>query len=219
MSEETRQKTPLSMLLSRDEKKEYQLEQIQKEVEENHGIVKTKDILDLGIDYRRLLQYIEDGEVLRVKNGYYTTKSGEYSEEQLICTMIPDGILTMESALYYKGYLKKRPFEWKIAISKNTSKSRFKLQYPLIMPYYTEPKVMELGVEPIEIAGQAMQIYSLDRLICDVLKYEDKMERDDFRTAVLTYINDDHKDVAKLMAYARERKVLKKVQDRIGVWL
>ena len=51
------------------------------------------------------------------------------------------------------------------------------------------------------------------------MKYEDKMERDDFRTAVLTYINDDHKDVAKLMAYARERKVLKKVQDRIGVWL
>ena len=33
------------------------------------------------------------------------------------------------------------------------------------------------------------------------------------------YIMDEKKDVAKLMEYAKERKVLKKVQNMVGVWL
>ena len=51
------------------------------------------------------------------------------------------------------------------------------------------------------------------------MKYQEKMSRDDFKKAVLTYINDDDKDVAALMEYAKERKVLKKVQNMIGIWL
>ena len=209
----------MNIPMSREEKKIYQLEQIQALIEERQGLVKTSEILDLGIDYRRLMQYQEEGKIFRVKSGYYTTKRTDYSEEQLIVTMFPDGVLTMESALYYHGYLETRPYEWKIAISKNTSKSRFKLDYPSVCPYYSEDKVLKQGVTTTKIAGREMKIYTIDRLICDVLKYEDKMERSDFKKAALTYINDEKKDVAALMAYARERKVLKKVQSMIGVWL
>ena len=76
-----------------------------------------------------------------------------------------------------------------------------------------------MGVTKTTIAGQEMAIYTKDRLICDCLKYQEKMDRADFKKAVLTYINDDDKDVAALMAYAKERKVLKKVQSMIGIWL
>jgi hypothetical protein len=112
-----------------------------------------------------------------------------------------------------------RPYSWKIAISKNTSKSRFKLEYPIVEPYYSEPAVLELGVTKIPFAGGEMQIYTKERLICDCLKYQEKMSREDFKKAVLTYIDDDTKDVAALMECAKERKVLKKVQSMIGIWL
>ena len=45
------------------------------------------------------------------------------------------------------------------------------------------------------------------------------MDRNDFKRGVLSYILDEDKDVAALMDIARERKVLKKVQNIIGVWL
>ena len=38
-------------------------------------------------------------------------------------------------------------------------------------------------------------------------------------TALMAYINDSEKDISALMEYARERKVVKKVQSMIGVWL
>ncbi len=205
--------------MDRQEKKEYEFELIEKLVEENNGFVRTKQITDLGIDYRRIISYVEEGRLIRIKSGYYALNLNDQNEEDMVVSLFPDGILTMESALYYYGYLEVRPFSWKIAISKNTSKSRFKMDYPSLEPYYTEPDTLELGVSSITINGKEMQIYSKDRLICDVLKYQEKMSRDDFKKAAWAYIQDEDKNVSALMEYARKRKVLKKVQTMIGVWL
>ena len=205
--------------MNRSEKKEFEFEMIEKLIEENKGIVRTKQITELGIDYRRIIAYVDEGRLVRVKSGYYAINLQEQNEEELIAGMFPDGILTMESALYYYGYLPSRPFVWKIAISKNTSKSRFKMDYPALEPYYCEKEVLSLGVTTTKMGNLSMKIYTKDRLICDVLKYEDKMKREDFKKAALTYIQDDEKDVSALMECAAKRKVLKKVQNMIGVWL
>jgi hypothetical protein len=88
-----------------------------------------------------------------------------------------------------------------------------------VIPYYTEPEVLKIGVEEIEFENCSFQIYDKDRLICDCLKYESKMDRKDFKEALQAYIRDEEKDISALMDYARERKVLKRVQALIGVWL
>lgn len=204
---------------SREEKKAYDLERIDGLVQKNQGLVKTSEITDLGIDYRRILQFLDEGYLKRVKSGYYTTKYYDGSEEQLVARMFPDGVLTMEIALFYYGYLTQRPYAWSIAISKNVSKSRFKMDYPNLLPYYSEPKVLTMGVTEIGVGGEKMKIYTKERLVCECLKYQEKMDRQDFKKAILTYINEEEKDVAALMEYAKERKVLKKVQNMIGIWL
>ncbi len=205
--------------LNREEKKAYDLERIDALVNEQDGLAQTAEMMALGIDYRRILQFVKEGYLIRIKNGYYTTKYYECSEEERIVRLFPDGILTMETALYYYGYLKNRPYAWQIAISKNTSKSRFKIDYPNVQPYYCEENVLSLGVTNIDVARKQMKIYTKERLICDCLKYQEKMERNDFKQAVLTYIQEEEKDIAALMDFARERKVMKKVQSMIGIWL
>lgn len=204
----------------RDEKRTYDLERIESLIDESGGIAKTKDIVSLGVDYRRLQKFVEEGELTKVKNGYYTLKRGKVSEEQLIYALFhQDGVLTMQSALYYHGYLKQRSYGWTIAIDKNASKSRFNLDYPVVEPYYTKAEVLEIGVETLEKPAFDMKIYEKDRLICDVLKYQEKMSRQEFQEAVFSYIRDDGKNIEKLMEYAEKRQVKKKVQTMIGVWL
>ena len=205
--------------MDRSEKKQFELEEIERLIDEKGGLAKTADIEALGVDYRRLIAFVEEGRLRRVKNGYYTTCTTEYSEEQLIATMYPDGVLTMESALFYYGYLKKKPLGWSIAISKNTSKSRFKVEYPVVEPFYTEDEVLTLGVSSIHFADGTMKIYTRDRLICDVIKYQEKVDHEDFKEALRAYIDDEEKDEAALLEYAIERKVRKKVQMMIGIWL
>ena len=78
---------------------------------------------------------------------------------------------------------------------------------------------MKIGATTIVYENCNFQIYDKERVICDCLKYESKMDRVDFKEAIQSYIKDEDKDISLLMEYARERKVLKKVQSLIGVWL
>lgn len=205
--------------MTRSEKTEHLLSEIKKKTEENGGIIKTSQITELGVDYRRILAWVKDGTLERVKNGYYSFGYQERSEEDLIFGLFPDAVLCLDSALYAYHYIGVKPYAWHLAVDKNTSKSRFKLDYPVIAPYYTEPEALKLGVTEIPFASGRMKIYTKERLLCDCLKYEEKLDRDVFKRALLAYIADGSKDIAELLRIARERKVLQKVQNIIGVWL
>lgn len=195
------------------------LNRIRTFMDDNGGIVKKEQLSGLGIDYRRVLDYVENGKLIRIKNGYYTDRLDRFTEEQLISKLFPDAMLCMESALYAYGYLKEKPYGWHLAVDKNTSKSRFKMDYPKVIPYYTEPESLQLGATKITLEDCEFGIYDKERLICDCLKYEFKLSREQYKAALMAYINDPEKDISALMEYARERKVVKKVQSMIGVWL
>lgn len=202
-----------------NEKRELILDRVKEFIYKNGGVVKKRQLNELGIDYRRILDFVEKGDLIRIKNGYYTVRLSDFSEEELIGKLFPDAVLSLESALWVYGYIERKPFGWKLAIDKNTSKSRFKLDFPMVTPFYAEPETLAFGVTTVPFGGVEMKIFDKERLVCECLKYEDKMERELFKEGLLSYIRDGEKDVARLMKYAKERKVVKKAQSMIGVWL
>lgn len=203
----------------KEEKKAALIEKIQAEMEQNGGLLRTSQLYELHLDYRKIQELVEEGVLERVKNGCYGMGFSELSEEEMVAGLFPDGVLCMESALFYQGYSAVRPAYWHIAVDKNTSKSRFKMDYPLVQPYYAEPEALKLGVEKIAVGTKEMWVYNKERMICDCLKFEEKLERNVMQQAVLMYLREPEKDIQRLMEYARERKVTQKVQNRIGVWL
>ncbi len=195
------------------------LEKVQAFIDQKGGVVKKEEFAQLGVDYRKILEFVDNGSLVRIKNGYYTDRIDRFTEEELIARLFPDARLCMESALYAYGYIRQKPFGWHLAVDKNTSKSRFKMDYPKVIPYYTEPEALEMGSSTIERDGVTFQIYDKERTICDCLKYEEKMEREVFKEGLQAYIRDTDKNISALMEYARARKVVGKVQSMIGVWL
>ena len=79
--------------MTREEKTEYLLSEIKKKMDENGGIIKTNQITSLGVDYRRILAWVKDGTLERVKSGYYSFGFKERSEEDLILGLFSDGVL------------------------------------------------------------------------------------------------------------------------------
>lgn len=195
------------------------LQEVKALIDAHGGIIKKEQLSELDVDYRRILEFVDAGTLVRVKSGYYTDRIDRFSEEELIARLFPDARLCMESALYAYGYISHKPYGWHLAVDKNTSKSRFKIDYPKVIPYYTEPEALEIGSTERELWGYHYRIYDRERVICDCLKYEGRMEREVFQEAVQAYIQDQNKDISLLMEYARARKVVKKVQSMIGVWL
>ena len=67
--------------------------------------------------------------------------------------------------------------------------------------------------------GVTIKIFDRDRAICDVLRYEKKLEKEVFNNAIQRYLKDRNKNIRKLFEYAEILKIKKKVQTYIGVWL
>ena len=83
------------------EKNDLLLEQVQKQMEENGGILRTSQLNELHMDYRKIQLFLEKGWIQRVKSGYYGMGLGNRTEESLIAGLFPDGVLCMDSALFY----------------------------------------------------------------------------------------------------------------------
>lgn len=185
------------------------------------GIIKTADLISAGIYYADIQKLISEGIIEKVRHGYYqlVSKATKQSEAALIASLFPDGVLCMYSALFYYGYSDRTPMQWDIAVSKNISRARFNLDYPYVKPHYFDTKHLTYGIIQAEYEDCTMQIFERDRLICECIKNENRMDREIFNKAIQGYISDFAKSVPKLLEYAKLRNVSKRVRDRIGVWL
>lgn len=170
--------------------------------------------------YRDIQRMLDEGLIEKIKRGYYHwIEDYGNSEIVIINSLFPDAVLCMETALFYYRYSDRNPAEWDIAIDKNTSRQRTKIEYPFIKAYRVEPGLVTLGETEGEIDFHKVRIYDRDRTICDVLRNRNKMDKEIFNKAIQGYVKDLKKNIPNLMEYAKALKVKKKVNDLIGVWL
>lgn len=195
------------------------MEIIRKCAGENNGFIRTSQLRDLKVDYRGVQRLIQKGELIKIKNGLYKLPDEDSSEEELVAGLFPDGVLCMESALYYHGYTSIPPLKWNIAVDKDTSKIRFNIGYPFVKPFYYEKDQLMIGALPLKMGSGSMFVYDKERTVCDCLKFENKLERGLFNQAIRAYIEDPEKNPPLLFEYAQKRRIYKKVKDVLGVWI
>lgn len=184
------------------------------------GMMRTTQLAEEKVFYPQRQKLMEDGHIEKVRRGYYQWNSSEdFSEVGTVTRLFPDAILCMDTALRYYGYSDRTPGDWHLAVSKDSGKSRFNIDYPFVKPYYIEPTVLELGLTKGDMDGHEIRIYDKDRVICDCLRYRNKMDKEIFNKAIQNYIADPEKSIPKLMEYAGPLRVKKIAKDLIGVWL
>lgn len=184
------------------------------------GMMRTTQLAEEKVFYPQREKLIADGYVEKIRRGYYQwINPNDFSEVGTVIRLFPDAILCMDTALRYYGYSDRTPGDWHLAVSKDSGKSRFKIDYPFVKPYYVEPSLLELGLTTGNMDGHTIRIYDKDRLICDCLRYRNKMDKEIFNKAIQKYIADPEKSIPKLMEYAGPLRVKKLAKDLIGVWL
>ena len=184
------------------------------------GLMRTAELKEEGIYYKKIQKLLNDGEIEQVRRGYYQY-SGEnsFSDIPTIKTLFPDAVICMESALDYYGYTDRTPSAWHLAVDNKSTRTRFRIDYPIIKPHFIQSDRYQVGIEEAQIDGKLVKIYDRDKTICDVLLHKNKVDGEVFNTAIQRYINDPKKMVARLMKYAKLLHVEKKVREVLGVWL
>ena len=173
----------------------------------------------MGLSSRQINKLLESGEIVRIKRGFYELSDSIYPEEVVIARLFPNSIIFLESALMIYDYTDRIPSAWQIAVDRDSEKMQYQIDYPQINVFYRESKLLEVGVDIIQIEGLDVKIFNRDRTICDVLRYENKLEREVFSNAIQRYVKDPKINIGRLLEYSETFNIKNKVQTYIGVWL
>lgn len=188
--------------------------------DENDGVIKLSDFTSRGYNNKILAQLIKSGYVNKLKTGYYEWIEGEpVSDAVVILKLFPEGVVCLDSALYLYGYSERTPLQWHIAVSKDKKTSKYKINYPPMHFYFIIERYMKIGCSKIEFEGHLLSIFDRDRTICDVIRYEKKMDKEVFNYAIKAYVKDSKKNIRNLLDYAEEMNIKNKVSNIIGMWL
>ena len=186
--------------------------QIQEEIEKSGGLIKASELRSLGLTPFDIHKLCDTGFLSRIEHGYYyLSNQGFPSSEQLLQAMLPEGIVCMDSALFYYGYSDFTPREWSMAVPRTIARSKTKLTSVFVKTYFFEPNIYELGKTNGTFSNASLAIYDRERVICDCFKFYNKMDRETFIKAVKAYANDPEKNIANLVSYAKALRVYQRV--------
>ena len=184
----------------------------------NNGYIRTRDISSKDVNRRYLRDLINEGVIEKIKQGLYRWKDTKFDvEEELInvSKIIHNGVICLVSALAYYELTSYTPGEYTVAVKRNYN---IKLpNYPPIKLYYFSDKYYMDGIEKIDINGNIIKIYNIEKTICDCLRYEDKISKDIIIESIKEYVKRRDKNISKLMNYAAKAKLKDVVQKYIEV--
>lgn len=184
------------------------------------GIAKSADFVAAGMRAVDVVNMCNAGYLTRVRHGYYQlTEQVSVSEEQLLATLIPKGIVCVESALFHYGYSDFAPRKWSIAVPRSMSRTKLEVGALVLQPYYVQSELYELGKTTGNFDGVVLSVYDRERTICDCFKYRSRLDNEMFNKALNAYANDKKKNLKNLSIYAKKLRVYKKVTELMEVLL
>ena len=181
---------------------------------EKGGVAKSADFVAAGMRAVDVVNLCNAGYLDRIRHGYYQLAEADTtSEEQLLATLIPKGIVCVESALFHYGYSDFAPRKWSIAVPRSMSRTKLDVDALVLRPYFVGPEIYELGKVTDDFEGVSLPVYDRERTICDCFKYRSRLDNEIFNKALNAYANDTQKNLQNLSLYAKKLRVYKKVTE------
>ncbi len=187
---------------------------------EKGGVAKSADFVAAGIHAVNVVNLCNAGYLDRVRHGYYQLAEADASsEEQLLATLIPKGIVCVESALFHYGYSDFAPRKWSIAVPRTMSRTKLNIDALALQTYYVQSEIYELGRITDDFDGVILPVYDRERTICDCFKYRSRLDNEIFNKALNAYAKDPRKNLPNLSSYAKKLRAYKKVTELMEVLL
>ena len=133
------------------------------------------------------------------------TKSDSLADHIEVVRMIPEGVFCMFTAWSFYGLTMHVSANYHLAIPK-THKIVLP-EYPPVKLYYWTRNTFDLGKTSAEMKGLLVNVYDIERSVCDAIKFRNKIGADLMSEILRNYIHRNDKNLDKLLKYASELRV------------
>ncbi len=191
-------------------------EKILNNIENQNGYITTTEVVNLGINKFYITQLVNDGKLERVSRGVYK-KPDYYCDNEIIeaSKMVKNGVICLESAIEMYNLSTNIPTSYSIAIK---NKSKIKLpSYPPIQLLYFSDTNYNLGIIDYTIEGHTIKMYDIEKTVCDITRYRNKIGMDIFIECIKEYMRRGTRDIQKLYEYAKKTRTYNTLKPYIEV--
>lgn len=144
------------------------------------GVLKTQEILKLGISKEYLRKLHKKGKVNRIARGFYVLPNYEFSAMQSITEVskqVSKGVICLLSALRVHGFTTQNPFEVWIAVERRAWKPQIDGTTQVRYIRFSGAAFTS-GVQVKTVDNIKVKVYSPAKTIVDCFKYRNKIGLD-----------------------------------------
>jgi predicted transcriptional regulator of viral defense system len=190
--------------------KQNSIERAEKIFRDRGGVLTTKEALGAGIHPSILYEMHRVGIIEKLSRGLYRLSDlpplGN-PDFVSVAIKIPQGVITLVSALAFHEITTQIPHEIYIALKRGTEPPR--LKYPPIRIFWFTGDAFSDGIEQYDVDGTLVKIYRPEKTIADCFKYRNKIGLDVALEALKLYRERIGFKVDDLMHFARVCRVEK----------
>lgn len=172
-------------------------------IENNTGVITTKEVLDHGFHKDTLKALVVDGKLEKVATGLYALPHENIDEYLYFTHRIKKGVFSHETAAYLQGLTTKIPCNYVMTIMVGDNVSRVTRLKDNINFKYVDKELFEIGkVEQLSPFGRILLTYDKERTVLDIIRDKDRIEGQIFRETIRTYFLNTDMNILKLSQYA-----------------
>lgn len=185
-------------------------------VKQNNGVITSKQVDKLDIHRQFLSDLVNQGLLEKVERGVYISVNAFEDTMFNLQTRYRKGIFSHNSALFLHGLTDRTPIRYSMTFP--TSYNITKLQEHNIVTYRTSDKFYNVGVvNVLTNSGNSVRVYSVEKTLCDILRGNSKLNKEDVINAFKEYSKRKSKDLNVLYKYAKLLKVENKIKGYMEV--
>jgi predicted transcriptional regulator of viral defense system len=184
-----------------------------KELIKNHnGIILTRDVEYAKIPRQYLTILVQKNELERVNQGVYLASNALVDEIYCIQIRSNKVVFSNETALFIHDLTDRDPLVYTVTVPRGYSTNR--LRESGIVVSTVKKEFYSIGItQKKTIYGHDINVYDIERTICDIIKNRNKMDKDMFYIALKRYSSSKSKNLKHLMVYAKRLSMEKRVMQ------
>jgi len=180
---------------------------------EKGGVLRTRDLIALGVHTDALYALRESGRVVELDRGLFRlAEAGEAEHPDLavVAARAPSAVVCLISALSYHGITTQIPSSVQLAVPRGRYHG-VRLSIPVTVHRF-DPKTFKEGIETHRVGGMPLKIYSVVRTVVDCFKFRNKIGLDVALEALRLARQRKRVQNRELLRYARLLRVEKLMQ-------
>ncbi len=181
----------------------------------NNGIITSQMLSDRDIPSIYLTRMVKQGKLQRIDRGIYSTEEVVLDEYYFLYQKNQRAIFSFSSALYLHGLTDRIPYQMEITLPSSYNSSHINEDvtiHKVIKKYYSLGRIIKKTMFGNEVA-----CYDIERTICDLVRFRDRIDVEIFKKALIGYKNHPERDYQKLRQYAQTMGISKQINDLLDV--